>query len=138
ASMSPARHWLSTRMPMTSTVSPARLSATMRRVSVEKTVRAKNRWIGHQTRASDPATACQAALNPALLLRISGCGLSMPQPILPARGSLLFLEPVAYAIKRFDHLEIVVDGFDFLPEPLDVAVDRAVVDINLVIVGRVH
>src|SRR5258708_10154666 len=49
-----------------------------------------------------------------------------------------FLEAVANAVKGFDHLEIVVDDLEFLAQPLDVAVDGAIVDIDLIVIGRVH
>src|SRR5689334_6011762 len=49
-----------------------------------------------------------------------------------------FLEAVADAVQRFDHLEIVVGYLELLAQPLDVAVDGAVVDIDLVVIGRVH
>src|SRR6185437_7757833 len=49
-----------------------------------------------------------------------------------------FLEAVADAIERLDHLEVVVDHLELLAQPLDVAVDGAVVDIDLVVVGGVH
>src|SRR6185437_11074123 len=45
---------------------------------------------------------------------------------------------VADAVERFDSVEIVVDDFEFLTQALDVAVDRAVIDIDLIVVGRVH
>src|SRR5262249_41564086 len=49
-----------------------------------------------------------------------------------------FLETVTDAIKRLDHLEIIVDDLELLAQPLDVAVDGAVVDIDLVVIGRIH
>src|ERR1700761_4464341 len=56
----------------------------------------------------------------------------VPQPVSS------FLEAVADAVERFDHLEIVVDHLELLAQPLDVAVDGAVVDIDLVVIGRIH
>src|SRR5215472_2315955 len=53
-------------------------------------------------------------------------------------GDLHFLETVADAIERLDHIEIVVALLEFLAQSLDVAVDRAVVDIDLIVVGGVH
>jgi len=41
-----------------------------------------------------------------------------------------FLEAVSDAVERFDHLEIVVHHLELLAQPLDVAVDGAVVDID--------
>src|SRR5262249_20662395 len=49
-----------------------------------------------------------------------------------------FLKTITDAIKRLNHLKIVVNHLEFLAQPLDVAVDRAVVDINLVIICGVH
>src|ERR1700730_10469683 len=50
----------------------------------------------------------------------------------------LFLETITYAVQRLDHIEIVVAGLELLAQPLDVAVDGAVVDIDLVGVRRRH
>ena len=49
-----------------------------------------------------------------------------------------FLEAIADAVQRLDHLEIVVDHLELLAQPLDVAVDGAVVDIDLIVIGGVH
>src|SRR5207244_2305574 len=45
---------------------------------------------------------------------------------------------IADAIERFDLSEVPIDGLELLPQPLDVAVDRAVVDINVLAVGGIH
>src|SRR5579884_2235775 len=45
---------------------------------------------------------------------------------------------IADAIERFDLRELAVDRLEFLAEPLDVAVDRAVIDVNVLAIGRVH
>src|SRR5580704_8514853 len=42
------------------------------------------------------------------------------------------------AIERFDLCELVVDRLELLAQPLDVAVDGAVVDIDVLAIGRVH
>src|SRR5437764_363984 len=42
------------------------------------------------------------------------------------------------AIERFDLSELAIDRFELLPQPLDVAVDRAVVDVNMLAIGRIH
>src|ERR1700753_2345688 len=49
-----------------------------------------------------------------------------------------FLEAVPNPVKSFDHLEIVIGHFEFFAQPLDVAVDRAVVDVDLIVVGGIH
>src|SRR5258708_2460459 len=48
------------------------------------------------------------------------------------------LEPITYTIERFDHVEVVVRCFEFLPQAFDMTVDRAVIDIDLIVVGGVH
>ncbi len=58
-------------------------------------------------------------------------------PAPPVRSSYLF-EAVADAVQRLDHVEVVVDLLELLAQPLDVAVDGAVVDVDLIVVGRVH
>src|SRR5215472_4475803 len=45
---------------------------------------------------------------------------------------------VSDAIKRFDLLELAVDLAELAAHPLDVAVDRAVVDVDRLTVRRVH
>ena len=55
-----------------------------------------------------------------------------------AGANSCFSEAVADAIQRFDNLEIGVDYFELLAQPLDVAVDRAIVDINLIVIGGIR
>src|SRR3954464_1946535 len=57
-----------------------------------------------------------------------------PRPVL----TLHLLEPIADAIERFDHVEVVVGPLELLAQALDVAVDGAVVDVDLVVVGGIH
>src|SRR5262245_29577063 len=54
----------------------------------------------------------------------------------PPRSDLL--ETVTDAVQRLDHVEGVVDGLELLAQALDVAVDGPVVDVDLVVVGRIH
>src|SRR3954449_4339048 len=49
-----------------------------------------------------------------------------------------FLEAVADAVEGFDHFEIVIHDLELLAQPLDVAVDGAIVDIDLIVIGSVH
>src|SRR6476659_4145445 len=49
-----------------------------------------------------------------------------------------FLETVTDAVQRFDHLEVVIDDLELLAQPLDVAVDGAIVDVDLIVIGCVH
>src|SRR3954447_1472264 len=57
-----------------------------------------------------------------------------PRPFL----RLHLLEPIADAIQRFDHVEVVVGPLELLAQALDVAVDGAVVDVDLIVVGGIH
>jgi len=70
-----------------------------------------------------------------MLLRLT----QQPQANLLARKahSEVF-ETIADAIKRLDHLELVVDRLEFFPQALDMAVDCAIIDIDLVIIGGIH
>src|SRR5437764_1166086 len=45
---------------------------------------------------------------------------------------------VTDTIERLDGVEIIIDSLEFLAQPFDVAVDRAIVDIDLIVVSRVH
>src|SRR5229473_8593232 len=84
------------------------------------------------------------------LFRLRPCGAyCLPHPIPDRRRRQVtnrkpnarksgFLEAVADAVKGFDHLEIVVDDLELLAQPLDVAVDGAIVDIDLIVIGSVH
>src|ERR1700721_635720 len=49
-----------------------------------------------------------------------------------------FFEAVPHSRQGFDHLEFVVRDLELLAQPLDVAVDGAVIDIDLVVIGRIH
>src|SRR5262245_63050215 len=49
-----------------------------------------------------------------------------------------FLEAIADAVESLDHIEVVVDLLELLAQPLDVAVDSAIVDVHLIVVGRIH
>ena len=49
-----------------------------------------------------------------------------------------FLDTITYAVERLDHIEVDVASLEFLAEPLDVAIDGPVVDIDLVVVCRIH
>src|SRR4051794_21811171 len=57
-----------------------------------------------------------------------------------AEGALPLPVAVAIsdAIQRLDLREVVVDDLELLAQPLDVAVDGAVVDIDVLAVGGVH
>src|SRR3954470_14955088 len=56
----------------------------------------------------------------------------------PSPSNSLLRETVTRAIKRFDRIEFGIDLAELAPHPLDVAVDRAVVDIDVVLIRRIH
>src|SRR4029079_10468691 len=57
-----------------------------------------------------------------------------PRPFL----TLHLLEPITDAIQRFDHVEVVVGPLALLAQALALAVDGAVIDVDLVVVGGIH
>src|SRR6516165_577715 len=50
----------------------------------------------------------------------------------------LFLKAISDTIQRFDHIELAVAGFELFAQPFDVTVDGAVIDVNLIVIGRIH
>src|SRR5262245_19917624 len=86
-----------------------------------------------------------AARRPAL---VAACATTSPPPVAgrhppvwiaivcPPGSSLL--KAVADAVERLDHVEIVVHLLELLAQPLDVAVDRPVIHVDLIVIGRVH
>src|SRR5690606_6418527 len=130
-------------MPTTSTSRPAMLSTTMRRVRLEKMVKSRKRRmavislpggtsIRRQPRRPERG-ASPADCAPSWVSGWARCGSS----VVTALSSLL-LAAIADAVEGLDHLEIVVHGLDLLARPFDVAVDGAVVHIDLVVIGGVH
>ena len=61
---------------------------------------------------------------------LSGC----PWPVM----ILTIVVAIADAVEGFDLGEGLIDGLELLADTLDVAVDGAVVDIDIVVVGGVH
>src|SRR5256885_5020507 len=53
-------------------------------------------------------------------------------------ASSWLVEPVSDAIERVDRVEGGIDGAELAPDALDVAVDGAVVDIDIVAIGDVE
>src|SRR5690349_4245954 len=64
--------------------------------------------------------------------------LGQRRPAFPIYASRLFLKAISDTIQRFDHVEFVVAGFELFTQPFDVAVDGAVVDIDLIVISRIH
>src|SRR3954471_10989625 len=61
------------------------------------------------------------------------------QPRKPDGRSLSFLaKAVPDSIKRLDRVEPAVDGAELAAHALDMAVDGAIVDIDVVLIGDVH
>src|SRR5579884_713250 len=102
------------------------LTARMRRVSGDTRQRrapplfSRGRWRGVSAGAADPV-----------------CLSSVCLAVASAVGSTVAIS-VPDAIQRFDLRKVVVDGLKFLAQPLDVAVDRAIVHIDVLAIGRVH
>src|SRR3954469_2506925 len=122
-------------MPMTRTPSAARLRNRMRRVRLEKMWWRRKRRNGTSSpdmkavgRRSDPFP------------RVAGFLISTSMAIdqVVPRRNLRLAKPIPDTIQRFDHVEIIVDGFELLAQALDMAVDGPVVDVYLLIIGRIH
>src|SRR3954464_2378417 len=112
-------------MPPTSATRPARFRTTMRRVRLEKVSTPSER-------SARPSLRRSGRMRRAWVAEAASAGISSPAPM---SG---FLEAISDAIEGFDHLELVVDLLELLSQPLDVAVDRPVVDIHLIVIGRIH
>src|ERR1700674_3947800 len=119
-------------MPDTSASSPARLRSTIRREIEEKP------WWTRKRRAarSHVSTGARRARHGEAGRGFLTSAFMIGRPAGDAGSALL--EAVADTIERFDHLEVVVHRLELLAQALDVAVDGAVVDVDLVVVGRVH
>src|SRR5271167_4861110 len=131
ASMMSARNWLSRRKPTTRTTSPPRFSVTMRRVSEEEK-RASTARRSHRARRRQRDLRQRA---PAEVDIASRCASLLISWRLRRSG---FPEAISDAIEGFDHLEFRLDHLELLAQPLDVAVDGAIVDIHLIVIRRVH
>src|SRR6185437_2527491 len=93
--------------------SASTLTARMRRVSGDS--RGRGRGLLAAAGAASPSAAAAAA----------------------GRGSAVAVA-ISDAIKRFDLREACVYGLEFLAQALDVAVDGAIVDIDVLAIGAVH
>src|SRR5277367_2664637 len=131
ASMMSARNWLSRRKPTTRTTSPPRFSVTMRRVSEEEK-RASTARRSHRARRRQRDLRQRA---PAEVDIASRCASLLISWRLRRSG---FPEAISDAIEGFDHFEFRLDDLELLAQPLDVAVDRAIIDIDLIVVGGIH
>src|SRR5215472_12171578 len=69
------------------------------------------------------------------LPRTAPAGRAVPEAV-PASSAIAVT--VSDAIQRLDLLEIVVHDLELLAQPLDVAVDGAIIDIDVLAIGGVH
>src|SRR5215467_10302788 len=144
-------------MPTTSASNPATLRNTIRRVRLEKlcaTKKCQARCTKEPARATDAVPSA----GPSASVIVDDCSevrssTWSPQPVIrvphgndvtvhphrPLRvGRSRLLETVADAVECLDHVEGIVDGLELLSQALYVAVNGAVIDIDLVVVGRIH
>src|SRR3982751_6896909 len=70
--------------------------------------------------------------------RIRCLRLKRPDHFSRRSASSLLVETISDPIERIDRIECRVDGAELAPDALDVAVDGAVVDINIVVIGDVE
>src|SRR5436305_6305349 len=145
-------------MLITSASRPATLSSTIRRVRLDELCASRNRQRERMTcaaRRSQPRETRGSSAGDASaatdIFAVRSSTLSYvrwrvraPKVFARRRSTALrpresaFLEAIADAVERLDHVEIVVRLLELLAQPLDVAVDGTVIDIDLIVVGRVH
>src|ERR1044071_9875872 len=82
-----------------------------------------------------PASMARAKM---LSARIRWSSIQRPDQRSARSASSFLSKAIAYAVQGLDRLECRVEGAEFAPQPFDVAVDGAVVDIDVVLIGDVH
>src|SRR5215471_8343852 len=155
-------------MPTTSASRPVTLRKMMRRVRLEKLMRTNRCQLLCNSSASRPPRSggggpLSNRSGSTSVLKLSGVRLSTVRPGVSNQESAIsrtdprapqtlsdywlltsdsrdshLLESIADAVERFDHVELVVGTLELLAQPLDVAVDGAVVNVDLIVIGRVH
>src|SRR5690554_5243857 len=146
-------------MPASRTKSPATLKATMRRVRLEKrprarklrkatrrvpsaeTSRERNPPFGEAAEGNtgSSSVSLRASSSVRLAMRFSpALNRNFPSGFHRSGRMSAFPVAIADAIKRFDRVEAVIDFLEFLAQALDVAVDGAVIHIDLIIIGSIH
>src|SRR3954449_3448524 len=108
------------------------------RTRVRRRRRRMRRRRGLRAGMSTGVVASMAGAAPGPAPRLSCNGWWRPWPVRLGPRRSAFLEAVADAVEGLDHVEGVVDDLELLAQALDVAVDGTVVDIDLVVIGRVH
>ena len=103
---------------MPSNASARTLTARMRRVSGDRCQRTRTRKRGR---------------------RVAGArGFARGSAAAAASSGLVVAVTVSNAIQGFDLCEIGIDGLELLTQPLDVAVDGAIVNVDVLAVSAVH
>src|ERR1700747_2027762 len=144
-------------MPTTSASSPATLRNPIRRVRLGELLSTKKcqaRWTKEPARATDgtPSAGPSASVivddcsavrsstwSPQPVIRVPYGNVVTVHPHQPLRvGRSRLLETIADAVERRNHVEGIVDALELLSQALNVTVNGAVVDIDLVVVGRIH
>src|SRR5436305_7151880 len=145
-------------MLITSASRPATLSRTIRRVRLDELCAMRNRQRERRTcaarrnqpretrgsSAGDASAATDIFAVRSSTLSYVRWRVRAPKVLAPRRSTALrpresaFLEAVADAVERLDHVEVIVGLLELLAQALDVAVNGAVVDIDLVVIGRIH
>ncbi len=110
------------------------LTARMRRVSGEMRRRGRvGAGLAHGADSLRPIEAPPGGLPRAVPDRWGASG-----AVVTGRAVLAIAVAISDAIERLDLGEFAVDDLELLAQPLDVAVDRAVVDIDVLAIGGVH
>src|SRR6186713_2583534 len=126
-------------MPPSRVARPITLANTMRRSSVRVTSRISGPCVRNSYKPMRWLKLRRAALVALSASPIPAPNRDPPVSIAiacPRRSRLL--EAIANAVECLDHVEVVIGLLELLAQPLDVAVDGAVVDVHLVVVGGVH
>src|SRR5690554_1367326 len=146
-------------MPASRTKSPATLKATMRRVRLAKRPRARklrkatsrvpsaatsrdnNPPSGEaaERNAGSSSVSLRASLSVRLVMRFSPALVrNFPLGFHRSGRNSAFPIAITDAIKRFDRIEAVIDFLELLAQALDVAVDGAVIHIDLIVISGIH
>ncbi len=90
---------------------------------------------GFFLRATDDSSLRATDASPGNVVLFSSPSCAMqPDPL----GRSVFPVAVSYAVQGFDFIEFGIDRLEFSAQAFDVAVDGAVVDIDILAVGCIH
>src|SRR5688500_16767362 len=125
-------------MPETRMIRPAMFNSTMRLVRRAGVRRASQRGPRSWAACPESAWAAESSCSTrSVISTFATIGLHILRAAWPHTRSG-FLEPIADTVESFDGFEVIVNLFELLAKTLDVAIDGAVVDIHLIVVGGVH